>query len=274
MGQEGRFFITNMTKRNYNCFLSCLVLGLLTTPVAYSADNDVEGLTAIITSNPKDATTHYKLGLAYQYQGHLSEATEEYRTAIKLKPDYADPHYELGLSLQYRGLYDEAVHELGEFVRLASPQDKERLANAQETIEYAKRIKKSKQEQSEGVKLLSPALLILFPLLGLLLLGLAITVRRLGFVLAAVHFVVVAPFTYYYVTSLGSSMGMEMAIPMIVDIPLAIIWGVVANVLWAYTDSQLSMAHRWFAILCFPIAGSVMWFVVGQFWSKRHRGVA
>ena len=258
-----------LSRLSVTCFLSCLVLGLVAAPVAHSADNDVESLTAAIKLNPDDATSHYKLGLAYKYHGHLGQAMEEYQTAIKLKPDYADPHYELGLSLQYRGLYDEAVHELGEFVRLASPEDKKRVTNAQETIEYAKRIKNSKQEQREGVKLLAPFLLIVFPLLGLFLFGLAVKVRRLSYVLALAHFIIVAPFTYYYVTALGSSMGMEMAIPMLVDIPLAIVWGVVANVLWAYTDSQLTMLHRWFAILCFPIAGSVMWFLVGHYWSRR-----
>lgn len=251
------------------CFLFCLALELSATPVAHSVDNDVDSLTAAVKSNPDDATAHYKLGLAYQYHGHLGRAMEEYQAAINLRSDYADPHYELGLSLQYRGLYDDAVHELSEFVRLASPEDKKRLTNAQETIEYAKRIKKSKQEQREGVKLLAPFLLIVFPLLGLFLLGLAVKARRLSYILAGVHFVIVAPFTYYYVTALGSSMGMEMAIPMLVDIPLAIVWGVVANVLWASTDSQLTILHRWFTILCFPIAGSVMWFLVGHYWSKR-----
>lgn len=209
------------------------------------------------------------MGLSNKYQGHLDEAIEEYQKAVSLNPNYADPHYELGLSFQYRGLYDKAVYELSEFIRLSSPDDKKRLSIAQDTIRYSKYVQQSKEEQTNGIKLFSPILLCVFPLSALALLGLAIKLKRLSFILAAAHFIIVAPFTYYYVTSLGPSMGMEMIIPDIIDIPITIIWGVVANIVWSYTQSQLSMFHRLFAVICFPIGGTILWFFIGNYWSKR-----
>lgn len=242
---------------------------LIVTPDSYSSENDIENLKINAPLNSEDAITHYNSGLSNKYQGHLDEAIEEHQKAISLNPNYADPHYELGLSFQYRGLYDKAIYELSEFVRLSSPDDKKRLSVAQDTIEYAKYVKKSKEEQKDGVKLLSPILVCVFLLSALFLLGLAVKLKRLSFIFAAVHFIIVAPFSYYYVTSLGPSMGMEMIIPNIIDIPITIIWGVVANIVWSYTESQFTMFHRLFAVLCFPVGGTVLWFFIGYYWSKR-----
>jgi serine/threonine protein kinase/Flp pilus assembly protein TadD len=57
------------------------------------------------------AIVHNNLGVAYDYRGQPDLAVEEYREAIRLRPDLADAHNNLGTALRARGKTDDAVRE-------------------------------------------------------------------------------------------------------------------------------------------------------------------
>jgi Tfp pilus assembly protein PilF len=61
------------------------------------------------------AEAHYELGRMYheRFFEFLDQATAEYETAIKLKPDYAEAHYHLALSYHTKaklGTDDKALY--------------------------------------------------------------------------------------------------------------------------------------------------------------------
>jgi tetratricopeptide (TPR) repeat protein len=67
------------------------------------------------------AQAHYELGVLYHERlfEHLDKAIEEYRAALKLKPDHAEAHYYLGLAYhtkaklttEDKALYRKALEE-------------------------------------------------------------------------------------------------------------------------------------------------------------------
>jgi tetratricopeptide (TPR) repeat protein len=52
---------------------------------------------------PKDAQTHFDLGLIYKKEGLEAAAFDEYRTAVSLNPDMVDALVNLGIALFQRG---------------------------------------------------------------------------------------------------------------------------------------------------------------------------
>ena len=73
----------------------------------------------VSSSEPRDdAAIHFKLGVAHRSNGSLKAAIEEYRRAIRLKPDYADAHSKLGAALCDAGDQDEGAMECREAIRL------------------------------------------------------------------------------------------------------------------------------------------------------------
>ena len=67
--------------------------------------------TDVVQKSPNKARGHNNLGVAYQMQGRIDEAIQEYKTALTLKSDYADPHNNLGFAYQGLGRLDEAIQE-------------------------------------------------------------------------------------------------------------------------------------------------------------------
>ena len=68
--------------------------------------------------NDKDAVAHYNLGVVYVKSGRYPEATEEFKEAIRIKPDYADAHFNLGLAYRKLGKYREAIEAYGQAIRI------------------------------------------------------------------------------------------------------------------------------------------------------------
>jgi tetratricopeptide (TPR) repeat protein len=68
------------------------------------------------------ALVHVLLGMVLKDEGHLDRAIEEYRKAIRLKPDFAIAHNGLGASLLDAGNLDAAALECREAIRL-QPED-------------------------------------------------------------------------------------------------------------------------------------------------------
>jgi hypothetical protein len=67
---------------------------------------------------------HARLGLVLSKEGRLDEAINQYREALRLKPDDADAHYDLANALYRKGLWDEAISQYREDLKL-SPDDPE-----------------------------------------------------------------------------------------------------------------------------------------------------
>ena len=62
-----------------------------------------------LAKNPNAWLAHYNLGLQLAAKGELSEATEAYEKAVRLKPDYADALGNLGVALAQQGRMEEAI---------------------------------------------------------------------------------------------------------------------------------------------------------------------
>jgi tetratricopeptide (TPR) repeat protein len=60
----------------------------------------------------KFANEHFKVGNMYMDFNRHDDAIEEYRKALKLRPDLPDIQTRLGIALREKGLYDEAVSVL------------------------------------------------------------------------------------------------------------------------------------------------------------------
>jgi protein O-mannosyl-transferase len=68
------------------------------------------------TANPWSDTVHNNLGNAYVRQDRPDEAAEQYRIALRLKPNSSLAHMNLGLILEQQGRMSEAIHEYREAV--------------------------------------------------------------------------------------------------------------------------------------------------------------
>jgi len=71
-----------------------------------------------IERNHKCWLAHNNLGIALMERGQITEATAEYQTALKIKPDYAEAHNNLGVILLRRGQEAEAIMEYQTALRI------------------------------------------------------------------------------------------------------------------------------------------------------------
>ena len=71
-----------------------------------------------IGNDQNEAATHLKLGQEHRNTGDLKAAIDEYRKAIRAKPDYAEAHSKLGAALCDAGDQDGGALECREAIRL------------------------------------------------------------------------------------------------------------------------------------------------------------
>jgi tetratricopeptide (TPR) repeat protein len=71
-----------------------------------------------LKANPKDDMAHYNLARTYNKVDKIDEAEEEFREAVKLKPDDADYQTELGGVLVKLAQYHEAIVALKKVIEL------------------------------------------------------------------------------------------------------------------------------------------------------------
>jgi tetratricopeptide (TPR) repeat protein len=64
------------------------------------------------------ATTHYNLGLVFQERGAMQEAMDQYREALRFKPDFIQVHFNLASALAAVGELPDAVNHYAEAIRL------------------------------------------------------------------------------------------------------------------------------------------------------------
>ena len=76
----------------------------------------------VAVQQAQDASVIFKRAVELQQQGKLTEAADEYRALLKLKPDYAEAHANLGIVLARLGKYDEAVAAYESALKLAPNQ--------------------------------------------------------------------------------------------------------------------------------------------------------
>lgn len=62
-----------------------------------------------ISINPKNADTHYNMGVTLQGQGKLGEAIESYDNVISINPDYSKAYHNKGNLLKEQGMLSAAV---------------------------------------------------------------------------------------------------------------------------------------------------------------------
>ncbi|MBI2339606.1 MAG: tetratricopeptide repeat protein [Deltaproteobacteria bacterium] len=65
----------------------------------------------VVGKSPAKARGHHGLGMAYSERGMREAAVEEYKTALRLKPDYAEVHNNLGRVYKEQGRLPEAIAE-------------------------------------------------------------------------------------------------------------------------------------------------------------------
>lgn len=70
------------------------------------------------SESQNDAAIHFKVGMEHRGKGNLKAAIDEYRKAIRLKPDYAEAHSKLGAALCDAGDQDAGAAECREAIRL------------------------------------------------------------------------------------------------------------------------------------------------------------
>src|SRR6478736_5641953 len=88
-----------------------MVMGYLSLPIVVAF--------FLILPQQADIAGRFNHAVELQRQGHLAEATAEYRAVLALKPDYAEAQANLGVCLAQQGKYDEAVGAYQAALRLA-----------------------------------------------------------------------------------------------------------------------------------------------------------
>ena len=82
-----------------------------------------------IARNPASWMAHNNLGVALsRIDGRSAEATDEYRAALRIKPDYAEPHNNLATIFSREGRMPEAIAEAQQALRI-KPDYPEALVN-------------------------------------------------------------------------------------------------------------------------------------------------
>jgi tetratricopeptide (TPR) repeat protein len=72
----------------------------------------------VVRKSSEKERGHNNLGNSYSELGRTAEAIEEYREALRLKPDYVDAHNNLGTAYAMQGRIDEAIGEYKQALRL------------------------------------------------------------------------------------------------------------------------------------------------------------
>ncbi|HZS08884.1 MAG TPA: tetratricopeptide repeat protein [Blastocatellia bacterium] len=72
----------------------------------------------LIPQQPADASVRFNRAVTLQQQGKLTEAVDEYRALLRIRPDYAEAHANLGVVLARLEKYDEAIASYESALRL------------------------------------------------------------------------------------------------------------------------------------------------------------
>jgi len=84
--------------------------------------------TDVVSKSPGKARPHLNLGSELMRLGRMDEAVNEFKSAVRFKPDYAEAYYNLGVAFNKMDRPDEAIEQFGIALRL-DPDDAEALNN-------------------------------------------------------------------------------------------------------------------------------------------------
>ena len=65
----------------------------------------------VVEKSPFDARGRYNLGNAYNHEGRVDKAVEQYEGALKLKPNLAEARNNLGNAYSKKGWLDKAIEQ-------------------------------------------------------------------------------------------------------------------------------------------------------------------
>ena len=83
--------------------------------------------------SPAKARPHNNFGAILLRRGRLPEAIDEFKAALRIKPDYADAHYNIGNGLVKQGNLTEGIYHFRETLRL-QPRNVKALNNMAATL--------------------------------------------------------------------------------------------------------------------------------------------
>lgn len=83
-----------------------------------------------IQVNPKDAVAYNLLGGLYMRQRQHQKALACYQKAVEADPEYANGHWNIATAYRSLGFREEAARHYRTYIWLASPEDKDDMAEA------------------------------------------------------------------------------------------------------------------------------------------------
>ena len=98
----------------------------------------IEQFKQALKIKPNYAKAHYNLGTALIQTGRVSEAIEQFEQALQIKPDYAHAHNNLGGALMLKGRVSEAIEQFNQALQIKAD-----FAEAQINLAKAQAILKS-----------------------------------------------------------------------------------------------------------------------------------
>ena len=111
MGEDGmlRLFVAASLM-----LASSMALAETANDCVASKDDDrrIQGCTARIARNPKDAAAYFSRGGAYGHKGDYDHAISDYDKAIELNPHYAQAYSSRGRAFASKGDYTRAVADV------------------------------------------------------------------------------------------------------------------------------------------------------------------
>ena len=115
----------------------------------------VQALTTIITSDPKNLNAVIQLGNTYFDAERWTDAIQWYRRALEIDPRNADASTDLGVSLYYTNKADEALEQFEHSLSI-SPKHTKTLLNKGIVLAFGKQDLRAAAAEWEKVVALSP----------------------------------------------------------------------------------------------------------------------
>ena len=114
--------------------------------------NEISLYRDCVEKAPGKARPYNNLGAALMKSGRLSEAIEQFQTALKIKPEFADAHYNLVYTLSKQGKLEEGIYHLGQSLRL-EPANRKALNNLGVALALQGRYKEAVNNFEAALKL-------------------------------------------------------------------------------------------------------------------------
>ncbi len=112
----------------------------------------IEQFKQALKIKPDYATAHINLGNAFVRTGRVSEAVGQFEEAVKIIPDRAEVHNNLGVALMYAGRMSEAIGQLGQALKI-KPDYAEAHNNLGTALMYTGRMSEAIGQLEQALKI-------------------------------------------------------------------------------------------------------------------------